>query len=199
MTRLSTRCPYCRRGCSYTCALDPTPPPDRRGRPGSWAVRAIGSTVIWLSCGRDSGDDSILVHFRPFYSVSIHIRHCARESFHATGSVRRDASDEFGCHSVGGIESCRGTRGEGRQACTKCGTEDYEKDGVATIVKRIRNRVEGRPIYISIDIDVLDPAHAPATGTPEVAGLSTRELFATLRGLTGIGILGADIVEVAPA
>ena len=77
--------------------------------------------------------------------------------------------------------------------------DDYETHGAAKIVERIRNRIEGGPVYISIDIDVLDPAHAPATGTPEVAGLTTRELFTTLRGLTGIGIVGADIVEVAPA
>ncbi|MFQ4150411.1 agmatinase [Arthrobacter sp. LAPM80] len=77
--------------------------------------------------------------------------------------------------------------------------DDYEEQGSARIVERIRTRVVGGPVYISVDIDVLDPAHAPATGTPEVAGLTTRELFATLRGLTGIGIVGADIVEVAPA
>ncbi|MGZ0711942.1 agmatinase (plasmid) [Coraliomargarita sp. W4R53] len=75
----------------------------------------------------------------------------------------------------------------------------YETQGAAKILERIRGRVEGGPIYISLDIDVLDPAHAPGTGTPEVAGITTRELFATLRGLTGIGVVGADIVEVAPA
>lgn len=77
--------------------------------------------------------------------------------------------------------------------------DDYEEQGSARIVERIRHRVSNGPVYISVDIDVLDPSHAPATGTPEVAGLTTRELFATLRGLTGIGIVGADIVEVAPA
>ncbi|UOQ89192.1 agmatinase [Agromyces endophyticus] len=77
--------------------------------------------------------------------------------------------------------------------------DDYQEHGVKVIIDRIRARVAGGPVYLSIDIDVLDPAHAPATGTPEVAGLTTRELFATIRGLTGIGIIGADIVEVAPA
>ncbi|WP_460886923.1 agmatinase [Promicromonospora xylanilytica] len=77
--------------------------------------------------------------------------------------------------------------------------DDYQDQSVGAIVERIRARVQGGPVYLSVDIDVLDPAHAPGTGTPEVAGLTTRELFATLRGLTGLGIVGADLVEVAPA
>ena len=52
---------------------------------------------------------------------------------------------------------------------------------------------------MSVDIDVLDPAHAPGTGTPEAGGLTSRELLATLRGLRGLNVVGADIVEVAPA
>jgi agmatinase len=70
---------------------------------------------------------------------------------------------------------------------------------VSAIVERIRRRVGDAPVYVSIDIDVLDPAHAPGTGTPEVAGLTTRELFHTVRGLAGSYVLGADVVEVLPA
>lgn len=55
------------------------------------------------------------------------------------------------------------------------------------------------PVYLSIDIDVLDPAFAPATGTPETAGLNTRELVRLVRGFDGARLVGADIVEVAPA
>ena len=62
----------------------------------------------------------------------------------------------------------------------------------------IRARVGDGPVYLSIDIDVLDPAHAPGTGTPEPGGLTTRELFMTLRALEGLDIVGADVVEVAP-
>ena len=54
-------------------------------------------------------------------------------------------------------------------------------------------------MYVSVDIDVLDPAHAPGTGTPEAGGMTSRELLNTLRGLSGLDIVGADIVEVAPA
>ena len=68
------------------------------------------------------------------------------------------------------------------------------------IIKRIRDRVgTTAPVYLSLDIDTLDPAFAPATGTPETGGWSTRELRTILRGLEGVNIVGADLVEVAPA
>lgn len=78
-------------------------------------------------------------------------------------------------------------------------SDDYQSDGVRSIVERIHRRVAGGPVYVSVDIDVLDPAHAPGTGTPEAGGMTSRELLTTLRGLTGLDIVGADIVEVAPA
>ena len=70
---------------------------------------------------------------------------------------------------------------------------------LASIVERIRARVGEYPLYLSIDIDVLDPAHAPGTGTPEVAGLTTRGLLQVLRGLAGLPLVAADVVEVCPA
>jgi agmatinase len=60
-------------------------------------------------------------------------------------------------------------------------------------------RVGDAPVYVSVDIDVLDPAHAPGTGTPEAGGLTSRELLALLRGLEPARIVGADVVEVCPA
>ncbi len=71
--------------------------------------------------------------------------------------------------------------------------------GAAEVAARIRSRVGDGPVYVSIDIDVLDPAFAPGTGTPEAGGLSSRELLAVLRGLKGMAIASADLVEVAPA
>jgi len=73
---------------------------------------------------------------------------------------------------------------------------DLERDGVAA---RIRERVGDAPLYISIDIDVLDPAHAPGTGTPEAGGLTSRELLGILRGLAGKRLVGGDVVEVSSA
>ena len=77
--------------------------------------------------------------------------------------------------------------------------DDFQLQGLATMVERMRARIGEAPVYVSVDIDVLDPAHAPGTGTPEAGGLTSRELLHCLRNLKGINIVGADIVEVAPA
>jgi agmatinase len=71
--------------------------------------------------------------------------------------------------------------------------------GVAGLTERIQARVGERPVYVSVDIDVLDPAHAPGTGTPEAGGMTSRELLAALRSFSQLNLVGADIVEVAPA
>ncbi len=71
--------------------------------------------------------------------------------------------------------------------------------GISAAIEAIRERVGEAPVYLSVDIDVLDPAFAPGTGTPEVGGLASRELLQLLRGLKGLGIVGCDVVEVAPA
>ena len=77
--------------------------------------------------------------------------------------------------------------------------DELQSHGVEHVVKRIRDRVGDNPLYLSIDIDVLDPAHAPGTGTPEIAGLTSRELLGIIRGLQGLKLVAADIVEVSPA
>ncbi|GAA4218143.1 agmatinase [Streptosporangium album] len=76
---------------------------------------------------------------------------------------------------------------------------DVMRRGVDEVVDALRQRIGARPLYVSIDIDVLDPAHAPGTGTPEAGGLTSRELLEILRGLAGANLVGADVVEVAPA
>jgi agmatinase len=77
--------------------------------------------------------------------------------------------------------------------------DDIQRLGVDEVAQRIRARVGERPLYLSIDIDVLDPAHAPGTGTPEIAGMTSRELVMILRGLAGMNLVSGDVVEVAPA
>jgi agmatinase len=71
--------------------------------------------------------------------------------------------------------------------------------GVPRTIDVIRQRLGNAPVYMSVDIDVLDPAHAPGTGTPEAGGLSSRELLDIIRGLATTDLVGADIVEVSPA
>jgi len=78
-------------------------------------------------------------------------------------------------------------------------SEEFQHRSMDGIAEQVRGRLGSGPVYVSIDIDVLDPSQAPGTGTPEVAGITTRELFAVLRGLRGLDIVGADVVEVAPA
>lgn len=78
-------------------------------------------------------------------------------------------------------------------------TDDIDDLGIPEIVRRIRQRTGDSPVYLSLDIDVVDPGLAPATGTPEAGGWTTRELKRIIRGLVGLNFVGADIVEVAPA
>jgi agmatinase len=73
---------------------------------------------------------------------------------------------------------------------------DLGADAYAALVKQ---KVGKRPVFLSFDIDFLDPAFAPGTGTPEVAGFSTAEAFRFLRALRGVNLVGADVVEVSPA
>jgi guanidinobutyrase len=62
----------------------------------------------------------------------------------------------------------------------------------------VREQVGGGPVYISFDIDGLDPSVAPGTGTPEIAGLSVIQALEIIRGCAGLDIVGCDLVEVAP-
>jgi guanidinopropionase len=76
--------------------------------------------------------------------------------------------------------------------------EDVERMGITGVVAKAREVVGDGPTYISFDVDGLDPAFAPGTGTPETGGLTPREAQAILHGLKGIDLIGADVVEVAP-
>ncbi|KAL4894405.1 arginase family-domain-containing protein [Aspergillus ambiguus] len=85
----------------------------------------------------------------------------------------------------------------------RCGFEiikarDLDQLGVNGVVDQIKQRVGNSKVYISVDIDVLDPAYAPATGTAEPGGFTTRELLSILDALRGLPIIGADVVEVSP-
>jgi len=75
--------------------------------------------------------------------------------------------------------------------------EEIKERGVAAVVRRFE-RLRGGAVYCSFDIDAVDPAFAPATGVPEVGGLSSWEALALVRGLQGIDLVGADVMEIAP-
>ena len=73
-----------------------------------------------------------------------------------------------------------------------------QSHGVEHVAARIRERVGDKPLYLSIDIDVLDPAHAPGTGTLEIGGLTTIQALEIIRGADGLRLVGGDLVEVSP-
>ena len=76
--------------------------------------------------------------------------------------------------------------------------EEFEKFGIDGLIAETKRVVGDDPTYISFDIDALDPAFAPGTGTPEAGGMTTREAQAILRGLRGLNLIGGDVVEVCP-
>jgi agmatinase len=76
--------------------------------------------------------------------------------------------------------------------------EEVEEHGIRRYIDVAHNLIGDAPVYLSFDIDSVDPGFAPGTGTPEVGGLQPREVLALLRGLKGLDIVGGDVVEVAP-
>lgn len=76
--------------------------------------------------------------------------------------------------------------------------DEFDELGVAATLEAIREVVGSGPVYVSFDVDGLDPVFAPGTGTPEIGGLTTREAQRLIRGLRGLDLVGGDVVEVAP-
>ena len=76
--------------------------------------------------------------------------------------------------------------------------EELQERGVAAIVQETKDIVGNSPVYLSFDIDSIDPAFAPGTGTPEIAGITTPEALRLLRGFRKLNYVGSDVVEVSP-
>jgi len=76
--------------------------------------------------------------------------------------------------------------------------EDVAEMGIPAVIEKARKVIGDGPTYVTFDIDSIDPGFAPGTGTPEVGGLTPREVLAILRGIAGAHIIGGDVVEVAP-
>jgi len=91
--------------------------------------------------------------------------------------------DDFAFHEAHGIEVVR--------------IEAIKEQGLARAASKLA-RLAGGPVYCSFDIDAVDPAYAPATGTPEVGGLTSYEALVLVRALAGLSLVGADLVEVSP-
>lgn len=113
---------------------------------------------------------------------------------HEEGLIALDRSVQVGIRgtiSMAIVDECRAA---GFHLLT---ADQFAQQGVAATLAQIRQRLRG-PVYLSLDIDAADPAFAPGTGTPEVAGLTSRELMQLVRGLAGLPIVAYDLVEVAP-
>jgi agmatinase len=78
-------------------------------------------------------------------------------------------------------------------------TDEVRELGLPEVIDRIRARATGAKVYVSFDVDFVDPAYAPGTGTPEIGGFTSREAQEFMRGLAGLQIVGCDVVEVYPA
>lgn len=76
--------------------------------------------------------------------------------------------------------------------------DDFYRMGIDAVLSEVRTRVGNRPAYVTLDIDAVDPAFAPGTGTPEVGGFTSYEMLKLVRGLRGLNLVGFDLVEVSP-
>jgi agmatinase len=141
----------------------------------------------------DSHTDAWDAYFGEKYNHGTWMRRAIEE-----GLVDVGRSIEVGLRgSLYGAEDWTGLRTElGIEYLT---TEDVFAQGAESVAARIRERVADGPAFISFDIDVVDPAYAPGTGTPEAGGPSAHDLLAIVRRLTGIEFVGFDVVEVIPA
>ncbi|MBS0201455.1 MAG: agmatinase [Planctomycetes bacterium] len=82
--------------------------------------------------------------------------------------------------------------------CRMITLEEFRGRTIPDVIREMRTTLGTRPTYVSLDIDVVDPAFAPGTGTPEVGGLTSYEILQLIRGLRGVNTIGFDLVEVSP-
>ncbi len=158
------------------------------------AMRAVSKShgplaVVHVDAHFDTSDAEV---WGDAYHHGTPLRHAIKEGLVERGQL----------HQVG----IRATWGDAREAdlAVEHGAALYDigavaAHGIAEIAARIVASVGDRPVYVTFDVDAVDPAFAPGTGTPVPGGLSSREAIALLRGLSGVRLVGMDLVEVCPA
>ena len=121
----------------------------------------------------------------------------------AEGLICNDTSAHAGLRTrLTGVDDGDYSNPGPEQGFLRIHADDIDDLGPAGVVERIVQRIgldTNQPVYLSVDIDVLDPGTAPGTGTPEPGGWTTREMIRILRGLEKLNLVGADIVEVSPS
>ncbi|KAE9969648.1 hypothetical protein BLS_005288 [Venturia inaequalis] len=142
----------------------------------------------WLDKDSDSDPQSFFNHGSMFWMAAKEGLITNSSSIHAGLRTRLSGDDETDYDD------------DTQQGWERISTDDIDDIGPKGVIERIMARVGTEdPVYLSIDIDVIDPGLAPGTGTPEPGGWTTRELIRILRGIEGMNVVGADIVEVSPA
>jgi agmatinase len=158
------------------------------------ALRAVAGrfgpvAVVHVDAHLDTSDGAL---WGDAYHHGTPLRHALDEGLVAPGllwqvGVRAASADE---------EEATFSRRRGAQVI---GMDELGDRGVSAVARDVVRRARGRKVYVTFDVDALDPAYAPGTGTPVPGGLSSREAIAFLRALAGVDLAGMDVVEVAPA
>ena len=149
----------------------------------SYAAKKGPLALVHIDAHLDTEHGSI-EHGTPF-------RHAARE-----GLLNTNAWIQIGIRGPG-------THPQEINEAKELGAEVLEIDecfeiGIPAVIRRIHERIGNRQVYVSLDIDAVDPAFAPGTGTPEVGGFSSHQMLQLVRGLRGLDFAGFDLVEVNP-
>jgi agmatinase len=119
------------------------------------------------------------------------LRHAIQE-----GLIERGQLFQIGVRGPrGGASDDQIARDDGH---TCISADDVGERGAKRVCAELRERIGKRPVYVTFDVDAIDPAFAPGTGTPVPGGLTTREAFGLLRGLAGLHVIGGDVVEISP-
>lgn len=120
------------------------------------------------------------------------LRHALTEGLIAPGQLFQvGLRASWGHPEEGALAAAHGARGYGMP--------EVEARGIGEVAREIRAQAGDRPLYLTFDVDGVDPAHAPGTGTPVPGRLTAREALQLLRGLAGVRLVGMDLVEVSPA
>ncbi len=144
--------------------------------------------VVHVDAHQDMSSDEVwgepFHHGTPF-------RHALTE-----GCIGKDLLFQIGLRATWG-RADEGALAE-RYGVQRFDIDSVSKEGIGPLMRRIRQAIGNRPVYLSFDIDAVDPAYAPGTGTPVPGGLTSREAITLVRGMAGMDLVGMDLVEVAP-
>lgn len=181
-------------------------------------LRSVGHIEAWISRILDAGSAALLLggdHFITYPSVRAHSqKHGPLALIHFDahtdtwpssgegvnhGTMFYQAAEEGVVLPERSIQIGIRTTNDDTLGYDIVSAADVHEQRAAAIVERIKQRVGDHPVYLTFDIDCLDPAFAPGTGTPVPGGLSSFQALNIIRGLVGIHLVGMDVVEVAPA